>query len=346
MHRGAQWLRENAQARLALFDFAFEHAPVGIVFHDVAGRIRRANQAFSRLVGIPLDTLQGMSFKKFAHPDDSTGTRRSSMLSLRVHAMATPSRSGISITRRYRSCGDPSDSNAGCGGNIVQLLSQVQDISAQKESERQLAEKAAQLELAMEAVRGGFWHMDVAAGRFETSERLAQFIGGPGAGRLDLELYLARVNPSDMASADLTPLAFGRSRSLLCRVSAQHRVRREMDALRPSSPSQPGWNAAPDRRVRYRFHRRAYASQGIRASLETDALTGLLNRRGLAMRYPLLPSSSGWTVLLMDLDGFKTVNDVHGHSAGDKVLLERQPDVWSRTSAPKTWSVERAATSS
>ncbi len=94
-------------------------------------------------------------------------------------------------------------------GNIVQLLSQVQDISAQKESERQLAEKAAQLELAMEAVRGGFWHMDVAAGRFETSERLAQFIGGPGAGRLDLELYLARVNPSDMASADLTPLLLG-----------------------------------------------------------------------------------------------------------------------------------------
>ncbi len=183
MHRGAQWLRENAQARLALFDFAFEHAPVGIVFHDVAGRIRRANQAFSRLVGIPLDTLQGMSFKKFAHPDDLD---RDETL---FNAVIEGTRDGYSIEKRYINHQGAIvhvvihlTAMRDAVGNIVQLLSQVQDISAQKESERQLAEKAAQLELAMEAVRGGFWHMDVAAGRFETSERLAQFIGGPALG--------------------------------------------------------------------------------------------------------------------------------------------------------------------
>ncbi len=323
MHRGAQWLRENAQARLALFDFAFEHAPVGIVFHDVAGRIRRANQAFSRLVGIPLDTLQGMSFKNFAHPDDLD---RDETL---FNAVIEGTRDGYSIEKRYINHQGAIvhvvihlTAMRDAVGNIVQLLSQVQDISAQKESERQLAEKAAQLELAMEAVRGGFWHMDVAAGRFETSERLAQFIGGPGAGRLDLELYLARVNPSDMASADLTPLLLGEvdhscAEYRLNTVFGERWMRCDRRLLRnPDGTPRRIVGVAidfTDEHMRLKeFERRS----------ETDALTGLLNRRGLAMRYPLLPSSSGWTVLLMDLDGFKTVNDVHGHSAGDKVLLE------------------------
>ena len=38
----------------------------------------------------------------------------------------------------------------------------------------------------MEAVRGGFWHMGVVTRTFETSERLAKFIGGPEAAKLDL----------------------------------------------------------------------------------------------------------------------------------------------------------------
>ncbi|WP_239160553.1 GGDEF domain-containing protein [Virgisporangium ochraceum] len=50
-----------------------------------------------------------------------------------------------------------------------------------------------------------------------------------------------------------------------------------------------------------------------------DALTGLVNRRGLADRL----RSGGYTVLLyVDLDGFKSVNDTYGHAAGDAVLTE------------------------
>jgi diguanylate cyclase (GGDEF)-like protein len=52
--------------------------------------------------------------------------------------------------------------------------------------------------------------------------------------------------------------------------------------------------------------------------VETDSLTGVLNRLGLASSY--LAAKTSMTLLLIDLDGFKPVNDRYGHAAGDDVL--------------------------
>jgi len=63
----------------------------------------------------------------------------------------------------------------------------------------------------------------------------------------------------------------------------------------------------------------------------TDSLTGLLNRKGLEMEFELFRKSAKrhnrkTAILYIDLDGFKSVNDTYGHSAGDKVL-ERVADI-------------------
>lgn len=57
-----------------------------------------------------------------------------------------------------------------------------------------------------------------------------------------------------------------------------------------------------------------------------DELTGLLNRRALFERATSLfdhnSASQPVAVLFADLDGFKTINDTHGHHTGDWVLSE------------------------
>jgi diguanylate cyclase (GGDEF)-like protein len=54
-----------------------------------------------------------------------------------------------------------------------------------------------------------------------------------------------------------------------------------------------------------------------------DALTGLANRAGLMEEMECRAAGvEQFAVLLVDLDGFKAVNDTYGHDAGDLVLVE------------------------
>lgn len=73
-------------------------------------------------------------------------------------------------------------------------------------------------------------------------------------------------------------------------------------------------------------HRRAYMHEGLRAAV-TDPLTGLYNRRFAALKLAQTVADCEATgqscaVMAIDVDHFKQVNDVLGHSAGDTALIE------------------------
>ena len=51
-----------------------------------------------------------------------------------------------------------------------------------------------------------------------------------------------------------------------------------------------------------------------------DPLTGLLNRRAFTDAITALRAP--YTIAVIDIDRFKSINDTHGHGAGDKVLVE------------------------
>lgn len=60
----------------------------------------------------------------------------------------------------------------------------------------------------------------------------------------------------------------------------------------------------------------------LRSAAYTDALTGLANRAAFGERLERDALAREATVLLLDLDGFKEVNDTAGHVVGDRVLVE------------------------
>ena len=63
------------------------------------------------------------------------------------------------------------------------------------------------------------------------------------------------------------------------------------------------------------------ANELLERRAHSDALTGLANRAGLWVEIDRRgPASGKSTVLFLDLDGFKPINDAFGHVAGDEVL--------------------------
>jgi two-component system, cell cycle response regulator len=84
-------------------------------------------------------------------------------------------------------------------------------------------------------------------------------------------------------------------------------------------------------RVRSQLRRKRYADKlrdNLQASIElavVDALTGLNNRRYFETHFAALVEQAAdrgraLSMMILDIDHFKSVNDTHGHDAGDKVL--------------------------
>lgn len=68
-------------------------------------------------------------------------------------------------------------------------------------------------------------------------------------------------------------------------------------------------------------------SRIVRRHIDTDALTGVLNRQGLQaatarLRRHRRRRDEPLAVAMIDLDGFKQINDRDGHAAGDRLLTE------------------------
>ena len=129
---------------------------------------------------------------------------------------------------------------------------------------------------------------------------------------------------------DLTrlPAELAKLHSGLDSVNFELRLQHKTGAWRYISWTCPGFDT-PDRDL-YIIGRDVTANKQDEAALlykaEHDALTGLCNRARFDQALQQALNRIGrnpalqMALLLVDLDGFKAVNDVHGHSAGDALL--------------------------
>ncbi|TPG54201.1 GGDEF and EAL domain-containing protein [Sphingomonas glacialis] len=321
-------VRRDLEARIVetegMFDDAFHHAPVGMVVTNPDGRMERVNRAFATMLGMSSAQLVGTDFRAITHPDDVDADDR------QFRQLLAGRRSSYRMDKRYLRAGGEIvhttlavSAVRGLDGTPVRVIAQIEDVSERRKAEREQQEVTARLMLAMEAVRGGFWHIDVETMRFEMSPSFQRFVSGSDtAGSLDLEDYAERIVPATRDAASVQALVDG--------TIDETSVEYELETI-----AGPRWMRCDRRLLRApdgsplrivgvtidisEDHERQLAAE---TAAGTDPLTGLLNRRGLDQR--LGQPSTGWPlgVVAIDLDRFKAVNDSMGHSVGDAVLVE------------------------
>lgn len=72
--------------------------------------------------------------------------------------------------------------------------------------------------------------------------------------------------------------------------------------------------------IKHQRDKARFDADTLKGLSERDALTGLFNRRAMEQNFAK-HRTEGYTALaVLDLDYFKTINDVHGHDVGDLVL--------------------------
>ncbi len=205
------------------------------------------------------------------------------------------------------------------------VLVNERDVTALKSAEASVAERERRLTEAQQIARLGDWRLDVATGGVTLSAQLAAMFGfgratitgdqlrsllGDGDTRFSVALDRVVAHGGGAEAVSHLELASGRQRHVWTRFAARRdesgRIAEIVGVARDISEE-----------VR--------ARQRIDYLAMHDSVTRLANRvrfGEVLIEAMLRDRETGGCIAVLDLDGFKEINDRYGHEAGDTVLVE------------------------
>jgi diguanylate cyclase (GGDEF)-like protein/PAS domain S-box-containing protein len=317
-------LKEALTQQQAVFD----NAPVGIVFTRDR-KVVTCNERMLAMFGYQLADVVGRDGRGL-YPQEDTWRQRNEDIA-RAFARgeqaafqeAFVTRTGETLWCQVRAA--QVEASDGAWGTAVFTFA---DINDRKRMEETLRESREQLDLVVRASRAGMWDWNLASGETSLSPRFAEILGFRPDTPVSAIIPLAeRVHPEDRDAALKQFVRHLKSRDpVRCelRLRAQDGSYRWINADGITEQGPDGKAVRSIGAISDITELKEREAEIERLALH-DPLTGLPNRRLFEDRLEFALTGARRVharvaIMLIDLDGFKSINDQFGHDAGDAVL--------------------------
>ena len=197
-----QLLQESEQQFRTVFELA---AVAHVILDPLTKRFLRVNARFCALTGYSADELLQRTFADITHPDDRAAgfAQFAQLWSGKVNELTTEKRyvrkdgeivwAQVTATLLRTATGSP-----------WLHISVIQDITARKQGEQELAESQMQLRLALDAAELGTFFNDLSTGKILHNERANRLLGVPPQPEISRETFLACIHPDDRERVQAT----------------------------------------------------------------------------------------------------------------------------------------------